>query len=314
MMLKKIFIALLMSAAINIAAEESSDLFLYIPQEEEMSEYLSIFAYLRAWDRGERDVDDKRLAIIFTDYIGDNTLQSLLCESFFRYTKNKNIQSAVLNYFDANNINTDFANTLKKLYAAVPIYKMSDGKEEIRYSYNDSEYDENINLFLFTELKFFNGELGLLLFNNDWSQFLFNNGTNDQDESFFLMYGGGTNAMTMHFKKNLNVEEEDIETTISTKYNTEKYKDKWRITELPLVGILQRAGADKIFIAHGLGPEPTVKTIETATLNVYLYKENTKTLYEVSYFSNFSPININFSQRNRIFNFLFFQLLFVYLN
>jgi predicted nucleotidyltransferase len=314
MALKKIFIALLIGASINIAAEETSDLFLYIPSEEIMNDYLSMFSYLRAWDRNERVVDDERFAALFTRYVGDNTLQSLLFESFLRCTKNKNIQNAVLKYIGANNINTDFANSLKKLYAAVPIIKMSDGKEVIQYNYNDSEYDENINLFLFSEAKVFDNELGFLLFHNDWDEFVFNNTPDDQEKSFFLMYGGGTNTITIHFVKHLNIEKENIETTINSKHYTEKYKDKWRVEELPLGGVLKRSGADKMFIAQGMGPEPTVKTIETATFNVYLFKETAKTLYEVSYFVNFSPININFSQRNRIFNFVCFQLLFVYLN
>jgi hypothetical protein len=126
------------------------------------------------------------------------------------------------------------------------------------------------------------------------------------------MYGGGTNAMTIHFRKHLNIEEENIKATINSKHYTEKYKDRWRVEELPLEGVLKRAGADRMFIAQGMGPEPTVKTIETATFNVCLYKKNAETLYEVSYFISFSPININFTQRNRIFNFMCFQLLFVY--
>jgi hypothetical protein len=48
--------------------------------------------------------------------------------------------------------------------------------------------------------------------------------------------------------------------------------------------------------------------------NVYLYNRDNKILYEISYFMNFSPININFSEREKIFNLLFFQILFVFLN
>jgi fructosamine-3-kinase len=36
-------------------------------------------------------------------------------------------------------------------------------------------------------------------------------------------------------------------------------------------------------------------------------------LYHVSYYMNMSPINIHYQERQRIYNFLLFQLLFVFL-
>jgi hypothetical protein len=313
MVLKKILFIILAAASIDIAAQETSDFFLYIPDEETMNDYLNMYSYLRAWDKDEINVDDQRVSAFFTHYVGNNTLQSLLFESFLRYTKNKNIQSTILNYINKNNINTNFTNSLKKLFDAVPINKISDERDMIQYNYNNSEYDENINLFLFNEVKVFDNELGLLLFNNDWREISFNNENNRHEEGFFLIYGGGTNSMTIHFRKYINIEEENIETKFNLEHYNGKYKNKWKIDELPLEGILNRAGADRIFIAHGTGPD-IVETIESATFNVYLYNKNNKTLYEVSYFMNISPININFIERNRIFNFLFFQILFTFLN
>jgi hypothetical protein len=114
------------------------------------------------------------------------------------FSTNKNVQSAVLNYIDKNNINTNFTNNLRKLFDAVPINTISEGKGVIQYNYNNSEYDENINLFLFNEVKVFNNELGLLLFNNDWNKISFTNENNSQEEKFFLAYGGGTNSITIH--------------------------------------------------------------------------------------------------------------------
>jgi hypothetical protein len=312
-MLKKIFFGVFICITVNIIiAQEKGQLFLYIPDNETMADYLNMYSYLKDWDRDEIVVDDSRLSALFTYYIGKETLQSLLFESFLRYTKNKDIQNRIINYIDKNKINNSFANNLKKIYAAISVIKQSSGKNVIQYNYNNLEFEENMNLFHFNEVEFFNNELGLLLFDNDWNIMSFS-GTNKDEESFFLIYGGGTNSMTIHFSKYSNINEQDIETKYKLNFYNEKYKGNWKITELLLDGILNRAGADKIVIAHGLGPD-IIETIETATFNVYLYNRDNKILYEISYFMNFSPININFSERERIFNLLFFQILFVFLN
>jgi hypothetical protein len=312
-MLKKILIVVLVNISINAAAQETSSLFLYIPDERTMTDYLNMHSYLRAWDKDEIKVDNQRMTAFFTNYVGNGTLQSLLFESFLRYTKNTTIQNDVIRYIDENNLDTNFTDTLRKLYAAVPINKRSGDNDVIQYNYNNSEYDENINLFLFNEVEIFDNELGLLLFNNDWTRVSFSNENNGQEEGFFLVYGGETNSMTIYFKKHTQIEEDGIEAKFNAAHYNERYANDWKVTALPLEGILGRSGADRIFIAHGVGPDIT-GAAETAAFCVYLYKRAEKTLYEVSYAMNFSPANINFSERKRIFNFLFFQMLFVYLN
>jgi hypothetical protein len=312
MNLKNVLAIVLINFAIISYAQEKGDLFLYIPTNEIMSDYINMHSYLSAWDKNEIEVDDIRVEALYTNHIGKDTLQSLLFESFLRYTKNKDIQNRILTYIDRNNINTNFSNILKKLYSAIPVTRKQDGKDIIQYNYNNLEYDENIDLFSFGESQVFNRELGLLLFNNDWNIVSFNNENNTNEESFFLIYGGGTNSMTIHFRKYINIEENNIESKFNLAYYKGRYNENWEIIELPFDGILSRAGADRIIIAHGLGPD-IIETIETGTFNVYLYDKNKKTLYEVGYFMNFSPININFSERNRIFNYLFFQILFVFI-
>jgi hypothetical protein len=296
----------------NVFAQEENGLFLYIPDNATMSEYFNLRNYLNAWDNNEFNIDDDRLSRFFQNFVGEDTLESLLFESFLRYTKNKTIQNQVINFINSNNINTNFTNSLRKIYSAVPIVRQSEGKNVTQYNYNNIEFDENINLFYFNENYAFNNELGFLLFENDWNIITFNP-QNDNEQSFTLLFGGGTNSMSIRFTKYLNVAEENIESKYRENFYNERYNGNWRITPLPLEGILSRSGADKIVIAHGLGSDNHIEIIETVTLNVYLYKKSENILYEVSYFMNVSPVNIHFAERNRIFNLLFFQILFVFI-
>jgi hypothetical protein len=292
--------------------EDSSNFFLYIPNNQTMADYISMHLYLRAWDMDQITVDDKALSAIFINNFGQNTMHSLLFESFLRYTKNVNIQQRVLKYIDNNNIETGFTSNLRKLYAANPVIKTVNGKNITQYIYNNKEYDENINLFNFNEVGFFNGELGLLLFENDWGLLTVNNSNQNNEESILLTYGGGTNSILIILKKYSNLNENDINSKLRIDYYNKRFNGNWKINGLPPVGILGRSGADRFIIAHGHGAEE-IPTIQAAIFNTYLYNKNKKALYEISYYMNFSPININYSERDRIFNLLFFQSLFVYL-
>jgi hypothetical protein len=293
-------------------AQEAGDLFLYIPGNEVMSDYLNLHSYLKAWDNDEIIIDSESLSVFFTNYTGANTLQSLLFESFLRYTKNKAIQGQILDYINSNNVNTNFANSLRKLYSSVPIVRQSNGKDVIQYNYNNKEFDENINLFLFNERYTFNNEIGLLLFDNDWNMLTYNNDANKNIDAFFLMFGGGTNALTVTFRRYANITKDEPESIYNASAYAQKYRGKWTVTPLPPEGVLSRAGADRITIAYGLGPD-VIETIETGTFNVYLYREAENVMYEISYFMNIAPANIHFPERNRMFNLLFFQTLFSFL-
>jgi hypothetical protein len=288
-------------------------MFLYVPSEEAMQNYLQMRSYLRAWNNDEIEVDDSRVSALFTNYIGKDTLQSLLFESFLRFTKNKKIQNRVLKYIADNQLHTNFANALKKLYEAKQVKQKSSGKEIIQYNYKNSEYDENINLFTFNESEFFNNELGLLLFVNDWNIITFNNSNQRDGDSFVLIYGGGTNSISISFSKYTDIEEKEMETRFLKPAYDGRDGNKWVMTELPQEGILSRSGASRMIILQGAGPD-VMDGIESGTFTVYLYNDVKKILYGVSYYMNFSEKNINYPERNRIFNFLLFQLLFVYLN
>jgi hypothetical protein len=305
---------LLLIFSTKVTAQEAGDLFLYIPSNETMSNYLSLHSYLRAWDRDEVNVDNELLSAFFTNYVGTNTMHGLLFESFLRYTRNINIQNQILYYINSNDIYTNFANSLRKLYVAIPVVRQSDGKDVIQYNYNNTEFDENINLFLFEERYTFYNEIGLLLFYNDWNMFTYNNSANRNIEAFFLIFGGGTNALTITFRRYANITKDEPESIYNASAYRQRYDDKWAVINLPLEGILSRAGADRVTIAYGLGPD-TINNpdIETGTFNVYLYKEAENMMYEISYFMNIAPTNIHFSERNRMFNFLLFQTLFAFI-
>jgi hypothetical protein len=46
---------------------------------------------------------------------------------------------------------------------------------------------------------------------------------NEDEGSFFLIYGGGTNSMSIHFRKYENLEEQNIEKKFNQNYYKEKY-------------------------------------------------------------------------------------------
>lgn len=291
---------------------EENGLFLFIPSEEIMVDYMNFFLYLLAWDKNEVDVDNESATIFFENYIGIDSLHSLLFESFLRYTKNQNIRTSVINYFDIYEINTSFSNSLRKLYASKLEIVQSGGNEKFRYNYNDLEYDENINLFYFEEINTFNHEIGLLLFDNNWDMISYTNPDITDMDTFTLIYGGGTNSITVTFSRYLNIDENNIESKFNLTLYNERYADNWFLNELQLEGILNRAGAERYIISHGIGSDFVINSIETGTFNAYLYNKDRNTLYLISYYMNFSPLNIHFSERNRIFNLLLFNLLFVF--
>jgi PBP1b-binding outer membrane lipoprotein LpoB len=289
-------------------AAQDYDLFYYIPDEMEVAAYQSLQIFLNAVNNDEISVADERFEQCFEMFLGKTTLHSLAFESFLRNTRNSRVQSYTLNYFKVNNIENSFTNTLKKLYSSAATQSSLDGKLKSRYVYNNSEFDEAINLSTWSEQSFFNGELGLLLFDNDYEAFALNGDSAAQNIT--LLFGGGTNSLIVMLNKYSGVEPGDVSSRLKADFYNQKYGNNWRTQELSLNGVLKRAGADKIIMAFGIGSD----VVEEGTFNIYLYKGNSKTLYEISYYMNFSQKNINFSERYRIFNFILFQLFLTYLD
>ena len=307
-MLKKIFFLMLILFSMEVFAQD--DLFFYIPSDTEINDFIIMKSYLKDWNDNKIKVDDEKFVSLMDGLIGKDTLQSLQFEAFLRYTKNKNIQKRILKYINDNKLNSVFTTSLRKLYAAKEVkYKFGE-KDVIQYNYKDQEYDENINLFLSKEVNFFNNELGLLVFDNNWDVLIAYRHRQDETDNT-LLCGGGTNSMAIAFKKYPDVKEKDIKS--NSKFKTEsieaKYKNSYVKKELQLEGVLQKSGADKIIIMYGTGSD-MLDTV-SGTFAAYFYNKSKKTLYEVTYFMSFSSINIHYSERNRMYNLLLFQLLFI---
>jgi hypothetical protein len=308
-MVKRLLFLVCILFSIEVFAQEA--FFLYIPSEDEVKNFIYARSLLKAWDNNEISIDSELFDSMINS-LGEDSIIGLQAEAFLRYTKNKNIQDKILKYIDDNKIDTPFTESLKKLYEAKETKQKIGGGNNIQYSYNNKEYDENINLFWFDEANVLNNEVGLLLFKNDWTMFNVDNPNDPKNKTSILMYGGGTNSMIMTFQKFSNVKENNINSKLKTELYNQRYKKNWNKNELPLEGILRRARADKIIMLSGTGPE-AIKTIDSFTGTIYLYNKNKKVLYEITCYMNFSPINIHYSERYRIYNLLLFQLLFVFL-
>jgi viroplasmin and RNaseH domain-containing protein len=215
-MLKKTFVLVLILFSVELFAE--SNFFSYIPSEEEAQVFIVMRSFFKEWNDNKIKVDDDVFAALFKDYLGKDTLHSLLFEAFLRYTKNKNIQNRVLKYIKDNKLESNFTETLKKLYAAKEIKRKIDGKDVIQYVYNNQEYDENINLFWSNEVRVFNHELGLLLFANDWRMITRNDEDDTNRSVASLIYGGGTNSMSIAFRKYSNVDSKNVESKFNTSF------------------------------------------------------------------------------------------------
>ena len=244
-------------------------------------------------------------------YLNQNNLSSLQFEAFLRYTKNKNVQNQILNLIAGQNYSDIISNSIFNLYNSErEIYKQNN-KELVRFRYNNL-YDENINLFNFKEISLFNNELGLLLPTNEWTILTFTNkNESNKENNLILLCGGGTNSLRVSIKKYIDISEDMINSKVNSLFNVNSYAN-WKSEELPLTNILSNCGADKYIVAYGIGDD-TIPQIKNATINAYLYNKKNNILYEISYFMNFSDLNIHYTYRNRIINYLRFYTLFVYL-
>ena len=346
---KYMYIALCFLIAALPVFAESSELFLYVPTDDEMGRFMGMHQFLREWDENKRDVDAKALDALYSANVGKNTLNGLQFEAFLRNTKNAAVRKEVLDYLDAHALADPFAACLKKLYAAKELPQESGGTAARRYSYQDEEFDEDIDLFDFYETGFFDQKLGLLLFDNGWEQVSLNGGTpakpetsaapdvaaegaaaaegKAQDaaaaeskapaaapsvESFYLIYGGGTSTMTVYCKKYARLPEAKIAEVLAAEPFPAKYEG-WKAFGLDAKGILAGSGASKYIVAYGIGPD-TMPGIDSGAFNAYLYDDKTETLYEMSASINFSPMNVNYPTRDRIYNYVLFNTLFCFLN
>ena len=127
-----------------------------------------------------------------------------------------------------------------------------------------------------------------------------------------MLYGGGTNFLTIDFEEIKEVDVKDLDVAMKSTFYENRYPGNWYSLELEKEGILWNCGADIYTIGFGRGPD-LIPEIDSATFNSYLYTEEDKTLYIVSTSMNFSQKNIFYTERTRIYNLLLFYTLFCYL-
>ncbi|MBN1533463.1 MAG: hypothetical protein JXA20_12415 [Spirochaetes bacterium] len=293
-------------------AANREGLFFYSPDQRAVDDYFNLYEFLSQWEGNRRTVPDERLAQYYRGYRRSNTLQGLLFESFLRQTRNPQVRKQVLRLIERSRLDDEFSKSLVRLYSSRESKTVREGKERITSSYQNRYFDEGINLFSHGESRLFGGRLGLLLFDNPWSGIQYTKKGGADPDDLSLIVGGETNALVAMFMRFRNVSFEEFKRTrMERRHNYNAYGN-WRVRPLEKRGILERCGADRVFLGVGTGPD-TVQGIERGTFTLYLYSDGRREGYEVSYLMNFSPRNNNYAMRYRIWSTLLMQLNFVYL-
>ena len=287
--------------------------FFYIPSDEEINDFFKFYAYLNKIDNDHLTLAEDKLKQLYDRFLNKDSFHSLLFEAYLLQTQNEDLRESLLRIISKNNYDDEFSKALIRKYQSTVKIRECDGKSILQYNYNDEYYDENINLFHINQVKAFNKKLGIMLLQNDWNNLKFKDSErNVKKDSFVLLFGGGTNSMTITFREKVNMDFENFyQDEISKAINFGKF-DNWKILELPGEGVFARAGADKIYLGYGTGPD-VIPEIDTAAFTIYLYNDEYKTGYSVKYFMNFSKINNNYKIRSRIWNQLLLYLNFAFL-
>ncbi len=289
----------------SIHGQSVDDFFFYIPSDKEMGNFISMMNYLKRIEDGSMKMQLNTIESMFKHYVGENTLESLLTESYLRTTQNPEVREIVSKYIESNGIETSFAKSLLNFYSSEKQERIQDGGKTIVYSKDDELFEENMKFFPLVEVGIIDEKFGTMIFNQKWSQISFEK---DGERDSFFIYGGGTNSITMSFDKITGVEENDIEKYYKEDMYKEKYKDSWKVFDLPKEGIHERNGADKYILTMGIGAD-FISEIESGTFNVFIYTKADKTLYTISYYVNISHINIFYEYRYRMYSYLAFVAL-----
>ena len=325
LLISAVLISFLISCASNKASDKETKTepavqsenteILYIPDMDEMSSFINNWSYLKKCDTGENVLDADQIKVLYST-VGRNDLISLQMENFLRNVKNKDVQKLVSDYISKNKVDTPFAQSLIKKYNSEEIVQVdNNGHKQIQYSYNDKEYDENITLYDFNEIHPFEDEFGMLLFNNDWGVMKINNPEPGKEKDLYLIYGGGTNSLSIYLKEYENVDTKEafadiINGFIKTKKEGEQ-KDEWAFYQLNKTGVLENCGVDEYIIYTRIGPD-IIPEIEVGQFGAFLYSPKYNKVYKIEYYFNFSKINISYNIRQRIYDYVRFFTLFCY--
>ncbi|MBN1798774.1 MAG: hypothetical protein JW822_09355 [Spirochaetales bacterium] len=286
---------------------------IYIPTDEEIGTFFVTYNFLLDLENGKIPVEKENLIRLYDTYVNGDMLDSYLVEAYFRQTKNNKIKKYLIEYIGQKNLDDEYSLSLLRLYKSKIVKYQQDDRELIQYNYNDEYFDENINLFLQDEILTFSKELGMVLFDNDWSKMSYQSDDEEFEDydSFSLLFGGGTNSMSINLRVNENIDLQDFESEV-VRFDNNKYEN-WTVRELALEGVLKRAGADKIYFGMGYGDD-VFEAIKAGTFSIYLFNEHMQKAFTVSYYMNFSKINNNFKVRHRIWNYLAFHVMLTFIN
>jgi hypothetical protein len=204
--------------------------------------------------------------------------------------------------------------TLIRLYKGQEEKYKTDGKEYIKIICSDGLIDENINLFKMEEITTLNDKIGLMIFDNEWSEIGINDHKDTNVKIISYVYGGGTNSVSISIKQYEKTNFEEFSTNeISGDYYKGKYVN-YTVNEIDKTGILARAGADRIYLGIGSGEDIGFPDIINGSAILFMYSESKQTGYQIEYSMNISPKNNNYQIQNLLFNHILFQCLLSYIN
>ena len=287
--------------------------FFYIPSQAEADDYFRFRAYLEQADKNG-GFDEEVVPVLFERFWNDESMHSLLFENFLLTAENPGLRKQVLDHIKTAGLSDSAAKAVGRKYEAEKTSYKMDGKTQYRYNWNDKYFDENFNLHALEEIYPFEGGMGMLIFDNDWSIMTMNQSDSGEalENQLYFVYGGGTNSMFIALRKFPDIAPGDFKSKVvdADTGNSQKYEN-WKIAALPAAGVLERAGASQIYLGCGTGPD-IIPEIDTATFVIYMYSEEQAAAYKVNYFMNFSVINNGYEMRRRIYNHIMLNLNFVF--
>jgi len=289
----------------------------YIPSDGEIQYYMNLYERLKSIDKGEQDIQQLgEMYSTFENRTGKyyQTYQRLLFESYLLATKSQNVEKFITDYFKSRGITDGLSAVLMRLYSSKAEKYQMNKEEYTKYNYQNALFDENINLFNMDEITLFNNQLGLMLFDNKWTQLKIEDSTGKRGDAVTFVFGGGTNAISITIKQLNNIDFKVFESSeLKGKFYYTKYSN-FKISELERIRILNRAGADRIYLGIGRDKDSTFKEIENYSVVLYLYSSQKKIGYVIDYSMNISPMNNNYSIRDSLYNHLLFQIYLSFIN
>lgn len=274
---------------------------LYLMPENEAGRLVGNSKALAMIENGVNDLSYDEFCKVYENHVANSYISSMIFERFLTSTRNENVKNYAKQYLSNKQTLTKFdkvvlcnANSKEK--------NVGTKDEKSKIFVNGNQYAEDINLFSVVECHPFDDEFGCLLFDNNWYSYTINGSEN---KNLYLMCGGETNTITLHFEEFDGIKnEQQIDEILLNKFYSSKYKN-WKNYELPLDGIVKSSGADRYFIAYGDGTEETSR-IKSCASAAYLYNERNRKIYKMEIYYNISSINMNYEIRESIYDYLNF--------